>query len=86
MTIFGARGALQIQDRSPQLRPVTSECICDWLHEATGLIVATGVGFSLHPRYSNPIWMLRNLLYDEIMMFVSNRHVKAWRGGGICCV
>jgi len=28
---------LQIQDRSPQLRPVASECVCDWLRDATGL-------------------------------------------------
>jgi len=32
-----AWGALQIQDRSPQLRPVASECVCDWLRDATGL-------------------------------------------------
>jgi len=31
------RGVLQIQDRSPQLRSVTSECVCDWLSDATGL-------------------------------------------------
>ena len=31
------RAALQIQDRSPQLRPVPSECVCDWLRDATGL-------------------------------------------------
>ena len=31
------RGALQIPDRSPQLRPVASECVCDWLRDATGL-------------------------------------------------
>jgi len=42
-------GALQIQDRSPQLRPVVSECICDWLRDATVLIVATGLGFATHP-------------------------------------
>jgi len=30
-------GALQIQDRSPQLRPVVSECVCEWLRNATGL-------------------------------------------------
>jgi len=28
---------LQIQDRSAQLRPVASECVCDWLRDATGL-------------------------------------------------
>ena len=31
------RGVLQIQDRSPQWRPVASECVCDWLSDATGL-------------------------------------------------
>ena len=30
-------GALQIQDRSSQLRPVASECVCDWLRDTTGL-------------------------------------------------
>ena len=30
-------GALQVQDRSPQLRPAASECVCDWLRDATGL-------------------------------------------------
>jgi len=30
-------GTLQIQDRSPQLRPVASECVCYWLRDATGL-------------------------------------------------
>jgi len=30
-------GMLQIQDRSPQSRPVALECVCDWLREATGL-------------------------------------------------
>jgi len=29
--------ALHIQDRSPQLRPIASECACDWLRNATGL-------------------------------------------------
>ena len=28
---------MQIQDRSPELRPVASECVCDWLRDATGL-------------------------------------------------
>jgi len=28
---------LQIQDRSPQSGPVASECVCDWLRDATGL-------------------------------------------------
>ena len=32
-----ARGALQIQDRSPQLRPAASGCVCDWWRDATGL-------------------------------------------------
>jgi len=30
-------GVLQIQDRSPQLRPVASECVCDWLQDTTSL-------------------------------------------------
>jgi len=30
-------GALQMQDRSRQLRPVASEYVCDWLRDATGL-------------------------------------------------
>jgi len=34
---ISTRGVLQIQDRSPQLRPVASECVCDWLRDATGL-------------------------------------------------
>jgi len=34
---YKSRGALQIQDWSPQLRPVASECVCDWLRDATGL-------------------------------------------------
>jgi len=29
------RGALQIQDWSPQSRPVVSECVCDWWRDAT---------------------------------------------------
>ena len=45
-----SRGALQIQDRSPQLRPVASERVCDWLRDATVLIVATGLGFATRPR------------------------------------
>jgi len=32
---------LQIQDRSPQLRWIASESVCDWLHNATGLGFAT---------------------------------------------
>ena len=32
-----AWAALQIQDRSPQLRPVVSERVCDWLRHTTGL-------------------------------------------------
>jgi len=31
------RGALQVQDRLPQLRLVSSECVCYWLRDATGL-------------------------------------------------
>jgi len=34
---ISTRGALQIQDRSPQLRLVSSECVCDWWRNATGL-------------------------------------------------
>jgi len=34
---ISTRGLLQIQDRSPQLRLVASECVCDWFHDATGL-------------------------------------------------
>jgi len=30
-------GALQIQDQSPQWRLIASECVCDWLRDATGL-------------------------------------------------
>jgi len=41
-------GVLQIQDRSPQLRPVASKCVCDWLHDAV-FIVATGLRFATRP-------------------------------------
>jgi len=35
--VTAIRGALQIQDRSPQLRSVASEYVCDWLRDETGL-------------------------------------------------
>ena len=34
---ISTKGALQVQDRSRQLRPVASQCVCDWLCDATGL-------------------------------------------------
>ena len=43
--------ALQIQDRSPQWRPVTSECVCIGCATRPVLIVAIGLGFATRPRW-----------------------------------
>jgi len=42
-------GSLQSQDRSPQSRPVASECVCDWLRDATGLDCGDGSWLCIGP-------------------------------------
>jgi len=37
LPVDNTSGTLQIQDRSPQLRPFASECFCYWLRNATFL-------------------------------------------------
>ena len=56
--IVVTRAALQSQDRSSQ----KSQCVCDWLRDATGLDMATGLEFATRPRC--PILRLKCTKFD----------------------
>ena len=63
LKLTNTRGVLQIQDQSPQLRPVVLECTCDWLR------VATCLGFATRPRCH----------YDLRKYYFSCKIVNLWK-------